>query len=342
MLFGVCLCASAHDFTATVDGQKLYFRITSKIAATAEVTYNGNAKDNMASEAEGAIEIPSKVKYGKTVYRITAIGKKAFCGAVGLTEIVMPGTVTTIDDFAFEGCTNLRKVDFPANALKFGQGTFFKCTSLQDLSFGSDWKVLDLTPYRWSDSLLVVTIPAKVEKIRNMKSLKSLREVNVDSANEKFCSDNGVLYSKDGQVLYGAPRGFQGTLRVKAGTNSVVHGALMDCPGITAVDFPMTLAHISFREMSRLTLLEKIIFRSAMPPQTAFKNGRGLFLLQVANTDVKIGVPKDAEKAYRQQLTVTPGEYYDSADGLAPYVVAAGELPGTDNIKGIKNIEEHE
>lgn len=338
-----CLSASAHDFTATVNGQKIYFRITNQAASAAEVTYKGSMADHPVCEVKGDIEIPAKVKHDNVIYKITAIGSKAFSGAGELTGVILPSSLTKIGDFAFEGCANLRKVVFPGNAVTLGQGTFFKCKELKDLSFGSDWKTLDLTPYRWSDSLQVITIPAKVEKVQNLKALKPLQRVEVDANNLKFLSADGLLYSKDGTTLYGVPRGYRGDVKVRPGTETITRGALIDCLEITRLVFPESLETFSFRETSRMSSLAEVVFKSTVPIRTAYASGEGVFLLQVANPKVKIRVPKEARKRYMEQLVLAPGEYFEtSLPASPPYKVAGHQLPEVKNISGVKNFDRYE
>lgn len=332
-----CLPVTSHDFTVTRNGQKLYFNITSKVEATAEVTYKGSIGSHPVCDMEGIIEIPAQVRHNNVVYNITAIGSKAFSGARGLTGIVLPASIKKIGDFAFEGCSCLSQVVFPGNTVMLGQGTFFKCKSLKEISFGSDWKVLDLTPYRWSDSLRVIALPAKVEKVQNLKMLSSLQRVEVDANNPKFSSVDGVLYSKDGKTLYGVPCDYQGMLKVKAGTKTITHGALSGCLGITAVVFPESLQAFSFRETSRMASLAEIVFKAKEPVVTAYKDGQGIFLLQVTNQDVKIIVPKEAKKLFARRLVVAQGEYSETVTGVS-YQVGKNELPIAKNIKGVKNI----
>lgn len=337
------LAATAHDFTATIDGQKVYFNITSKAHRTAEVTYKGSIADMRTPETKGIVEIPAKVRHGKVVYTITKIGPKAFSGETGLTGVVLPSSVKEIGDFAFEGCTALSKVLFPSGDIKMGQGTFFKCSALKALSFGSDWRILNLAPYRWSDSLRTVNIPAKVEKVMNLKAIASLCEVNVDANNSKFSAYQGMLYNKDYTLLYGVPRSYKGVLKIKEGTTSVTLGALIDCLGITLIDVPASVQTLSFRETSRMSALEEIVFRGEKPLTTAYHNGQACFLLQVANPSVRINVPKDAKKEYSKQLVVTPGEYTESIQaGSIPYTVGEESLPQPKNIKGLKNFDDYE
>lgn len=334
--------AFAHDFTATVDGHKIYFNIKSQANKTAEVTYGGTAKDKKMSAIQGKVEIPAKVKHNDVVYTIVAIGAKSFSGAGKLEGITIPSTVKTIGDFAFEGCTSLTSIVYPGSEVTFGEGVFFKCTSIKDISFGSDWKLADLRRYRWSDSLVSVTIPAKIEKIQGLKSLKNLKTVTVDANNTRFSSHDGVLYSKDGKILYGCPRSYQGTLRIKEGTEAVTENALIDCPGITILDFPASIKTLSFRETSRMPKLETVLFRGETPVMTAYAGKEGKFLLQIANPAVKIVVLKTAKNAYKSALPKEGGEFATSqAPNSTPYVVKTETIPGEKNIVGVKNFSKY-
>lgn len=341
LLLFVCGWVQAHDFAVSLNGQKVYFSIKSKKNKTVVVTYKGSIADATSVSYEGELAIPEKVKHDSIVYSVVGISAKAFSGADKLTGVVLPMGITAIGDFAFEGCTSLKKVIFPGNGVKFGQGVFFKCDKIQHVSFGSDWKSIDLKMFRWSDSLSTLTIPAKVEKIQNMKSLKKLERVSVDVNNEKFAAVNGVLYSKNQEILYGCPRAYKGTLKVAEGTAKITKGALIDCVELTSVDLPESLETMSFREFSRMALLDNIIFRGEKPILTAMCKGEGVFLLQVANPKVEIVVPKKSRKNYRDALVKQEGEYTEMDDAI-PFVIDADELPDAMKVKGVKNFTKYE
>ena len=342
LLLAGCSLANAHDFTATVDGQKLFFNIKSKTNKTVEVTYNGSISDKKAPEVKGNLEIPSKVKHNNVVYSVVSIGAKSFSGASHLEGVTIPSTVKSIGGFACEGCTSLGKIIFPGSEVSFGEGVFFKCTSIKDITFGSDWKTADLSRFRWSDSLTSIVIPAKIEKIQGLKSLKNLKSVSVDVNNARFSSYNGVLYNKEGKTLYGCPRSFNGSLKIKEGTEVITKGALIDCPNITLIDFPSTMKSFSFRETSRMTQLETIVFRGNVPVKTAYNGNDGKFVLQVANAGVKIIVPNNSKKEYKSALVKDGGEFAESAGANSTsYAVKADEMPKEGNIIGVKNFSKY-
>lgn len=332
--------AEAHDFTATIDGQRLYFEITDRTDNTASVTFSGSTGDRKAPELKGTIKIPPKIKHDGVVYTVSGIGAKAFAGAKKLERIEIPAGVETIGDFAFEGCSSLKNIVFPGNQVEFGQGVFFKCGDISSVTFGSDWKNVDLTMFRWSRKLTDIMIPAKIEKIQGLKKLKYLENISVDPNNSKFSSVGGILYSKDGKIMYGCPRAYSSNVIVQEGTEKIEQGALIDCANVTYIDFPTTLKSVSFRETSRMAGLQTIVMRGEQPVMTSYIGGEGRFLFLIMNPKMKIIVPNASKNIYEKSLASEPGQYSDTPKGV-PYTVKKSEMPEKKNIKGVKNFENY-
>lgn len=332
--------AYAHDFTATVKGQRLYFEITSKTKKTVAVTYNGSRADRKSPDIEGIVEIPAKIRHNGIVYEVNAIGQKAFADADRLKGVVIPSGVESIGDFAFEDCDSLQSVVFPGNPVNLGQGIFFRSPAIENVTIGSDWKNIDFTMFRWSDRLTSVTIPAKIEKIQGIKKLVALKTISVDPNNKKFASSGGMLYSKDGATLYACPRAYAGTAKVKEGVTKVLGGALIDCPAITSIDLPATLQSISFRETSRMKNLANIILRSETPVITGYIGQSGRFFFQLANPKAEIIVLSSAKERYLSDLATAAGEYSERI-GAVPYAVSISELPTKKNFKAVKNFDKY-
>lgn len=147
---------SAYDFTATVSGNTLYFKITDatnhKVEVVApNITYWGETKPT------GSITLPQTVNNGGTDYTITSIGDYAFDDCSGLSGVTFPNSVTTIGSDAFQGCSNLTGITFPSSLTSIGNyafsGTgitslnvdgsigeyaFYNCTSLTTVNIGSN------------------------------------------------------------------------------------------------------------------------------------------------------------------------------------------------------------
>ena len=90
MTAALLLCSmvvSAEDFS--VDG--IYYNITSETDLTVEVT-------SAIDEYSGDVTIPAIVKHDGKTFRVTTIGMYAFYGCANLTSVVIPSSVTTIND----------------------------------------------------------------------------------------------------------------------------------------------------------------------------------------------------------------------------------------------------
>lgn len=337
-LLAVCAFAGAraYDFSATVDGKRLYFNITDKDKKTACVTYSGSIKNKKVPSLSGVVKIPAKVKHHNVIYTISEVGRKAFANETGLKGVVIPDGVESIRDFAFEGCDSLRSIIFPSNAVKFGEGVFFRCTGIEDVALGADWTGVNLAMFRWSNALDSISIPAKIEDIRGLEKLKGLKKVNVVAENANFSSHSGMLYDKSGKTLYRCPRGYSGKVVVEEGTEKIAEGALIDCVGITWLDFPASLKSVSFRETSRMDLLEGVIMRSEEPLINAYIGGEGRLLFMLRNRSASILVLLPCLPAYREVLATEAGEYSATPDGL-PYIVKSDVLPSKKNLEGVKN-----
>lgn len=330
----------AHDFATTIDGQNLYFDITGKSRKTVAVTYEGSIADHKAPTLSGTVVIPSKVKHDGVTYQVTSIGAKAFANAHSLKGVVIPAGIEAIGDFAFENCDSLTAIVFPGNEVKRGQGVFFNCTAITDVTIGSDWTAIDLTMFRWSKELRTIHIPAKIAKISGFKKLNALTSITVDPNNANFSSAEGLLYSKDGSILYACPRAYEGKVSIKEGTKTVAVDALIDCENVTALDIPESVTAISFRETARMSKLEYIVMRASKPFTTAFFNNNAKFFFQLPKPDVSIIVPSKAKEKYDKVLPTKSGEYSNAIDSV-PYTVELSELPTADNIKGVKNFKKY-
>lgn len=84
-------------------------------------------------ERAKTVVIPSTYKtIGGKEYTITTIGKAAFAGYANMDYVVIPATVTTIEDYAFFR-SSLVSVEVPATVQRIGNRVFGWCTKLKSL-----------------------------------------------------------------------------------------------------------------------------------------------------------------------------------------------------------------
>ena len=103
MLFGVlmALIAHANDFTYEYEGHTLTYTVVDENAKTCKIgPYNKVAGDLVIPEfAQG--------------YKVVGISYSGFLRCSGLTSVIIPESVTSIDEYAFFECTDLTAVTIP-------------------------------------------------------------------------------------------------------------------------------------------------------------------------------------------------------------------------------------
>ncbi len=89
-----------------------------------------------AQYTNGTIEylsIPSSLE--TVVVTGTKVGSSAFADWSGLKEVIIPSSVTTIDNYAFGNCTSLTNVVIPDSVTSVGKEAFYNCNSLSRVEY---------------------------------------------------------------------------------------------------------------------------------------------------------------------------------------------------------------
>lgn len=118
--------ASAYDFE--VDG--IYYNIISTTDLTCEVTSGDN-------EYSGYLEIPATVKSGSRTLDVVKIGKLAYSSCHNLISIIIPNSISSIEEGAFRNCGKLTSINIPNSVTNIGEEAFYSCESLKSFSIPS-------------------------------------------------------------------------------------------------------------------------------------------------------------------------------------------------------------
>ena len=110
----VCTRALAYD--AKIDG--VFYSLNS-YSQTATVTYETTSYNSYSGE----VSIPETVTYDEKTYTVTTIGWGAFMDSKNLTKVVLPETVTTIENYAFQNSGSVDIV-IPSGLINVGSLPF--------------------------------------------------------------------------------------------------------------------------------------------------------------------------------------------------------------------------
>lgn len=199
---------------------------------------------------------------------IIEIGERAFAGFTGISELVLPDSITTIGENAFYGCSNAQTLVLPKKLKSLGEGAFAgcsgitelkipdslteipvsafaKCDHLTTLDLGNGVTKIDSNAFYECTSLSKLTLPPSLTEIGSSAfgELLSLTEIDA-SKNDSFTFKDDILTDKSGKDIYCALSTIKGTYYVPDGTVTIKGGAFSAAAGIEELHVPASVEEI--------------------------------------------------------------------------------------------------
>ena len=219
---------------------------------------------------------------------LKVIENAAFYGNA-IKELEIPASVDSIIGTAFLYSTQLEKLTFKEGIKYIGRGAFnndatvlkARNTTLKSVEFPASLTCIDDEAF-FKMPLTSLTIPAGLETLGDLAfSGTDIKTITVDAANKNFkVADDGLLYSKNGKVLYFAPVTGITTVNVPAGCIGISGGAFWNSSltsitlpkgllaigygaffntSLTSIDFPSSLTYIDDQAFAQTKLTELVL-----------------------------------------------------------------------------------
>ena len=122
--------------TTTINGIRWTYSVTDDDCAIIGGEYGGEYDSRAVPETTvGIVRVPYSFQVSSTRSCIvTKIGRGAFHGIDGITQIVLPSGLETIGESAFENCRGLSNIKIPDTVKYIGASAFAGCDSLKDIT----------------------------------------------------------------------------------------------------------------------------------------------------------------------------------------------------------------
>ena len=218
VLLSLCASVSAYDFTV----YGLYYNIVSLEDLTCEITYGDNG-----NKYSGDIIIPETVTYNNKTLTVVGIGSNTFYECSKLSSVIIPKTVTYIDNSAFEHCIAITSITIPSSVTFIGKKAFGECKNLNDIiengvleiKFNNSSILFDQSKHEFFDNADVLELKAYLnydtESNGNFSKLWSLNiemfldglqisSINNDIEIDLICStqENAKLQLNDNDIEF--------------------------------------------------------------------------------------------------------------------------------------------
>lgn len=187
----------------------------------------------------------------------TRIPKDLFAYCTGIEELVLPDTVSVIDEYAFYRCTNLKQIKLPTGATEIGKGAFQGACALTGIELPDSVERIGTDVFYDCTSIAAVKLSDHIQEIpsKTFYNCTSLLSIEIPD-----------------QV-------------------TIIQNAAFEGSGLTELTVPENVTKIADSAFAQCMSLGKITFSQALQEieQNAFKNNDALTELVIPEGVVSIG-----------------------------------------------------
>ena len=195
--------------------------------------------------------VPSSIRFGGHVFRVTEIGASAF-NEKKVKSVTLPMGLKSIGDNAFMSST-ISEINIPATVTNIGKRAFSNIPTLKTISVPNSVKTIGLSCFVMCTGLTEVKLPARLEKLENslFKGCRSLTKVtlpqNIDMIDTGTFEDCKALAHIDlpQSVTTIGLNAFKNTalteVPVTTNLKLIDSNAFEGCNGLTSVSLPASV-----------------------------------------------------------------------------------------------------
>ena len=203
--------------------------------------YGGSEKDVVVPE-----ELDGKM--------VSAIGYAAFAECRSLESLVVPETVTRLQDYAFSQCTSLTRAQLPESIVSLGRGVFKNCILLEEVNIPTSLTTVAMEMFAGCTSLTEIEIP------QTIRSLGDSAFSGCSGLSEIVLPDNVTSL---GSAAFRSCVNLE-RINLSPRLTTIGNNAFAECYELASIEFPQTLrqigqsAFMNCISLTQITLPESI------------------------------------------------------------------------------------
>ena len=207
-----------------------------------------------------------------------------------LKSVILPDSITRIEDNAFGYCYNMGLEKLPLRLKSLGKNSFiycksitintipdsvirldlwvfYRCYNLREISLSNKLEWFRCGIFAGCNNLQTVRIPKSVSRI-DMLSGRYYFDFIVDEDNENYKSENGILYSKDGKNLYKIPSSKVGnSYSIPDSITKITQNALDGLENLTTLYIPSSVTEMEESAITACVNLKNIYVDLSEKPE---------------------------------------------------------------------------
>lgn len=175
---------------------------------------------------------------GREIYIIKdQIPRGMFFGLGNLTSVILPNSITAIENQAFQDCSSLTSITIPSGVSVIDTLTFSNCTKLTTFTIPNSVTKIQDYAFWGCTALTSMTIPSTVTTFGNsvFSLCSGLTQINVAATNPILSSVDGVLFNKAQTKLIAYPNSKSSVYTIPSTVTSIDNYAFESCTGLGSV-----------------------------------------------------------------------------------------------------------